>query len=107
MLTFSHTGSRAQKGTQSRIPDPDPQHWYRLAPQFERLDVYMKTAEIVLCMKRSETMLYAVIRINEILVYIRIRRAVLRIRNKSLGSYFGSGSAMKLVFYPDPVSDPL
>jgi hypothetical protein len=67
----------------------------------------MKTAEIVLCMKRSETMLYAVIRINEILVYIRIRRAVLRIRNKSLGSYFGSGSAMKLVFYPDPVSDPL
>jgi hypothetical protein len=24
-----------------------------------------------------------------------------------LGSYFGSGSAMKLVFYPDPVSDPL
>ncbi len=34
MLTFSHPGSRipdpgsrGQKGTQSRIPDPDPQHW--------------------------------------------------------------------------------
>ncbi len=27
MLTFSHSGSRGQKGTQSRIPDPDPQHW--------------------------------------------------------------------------------
>jgi len=26
MLTFSHPGSRGQKGTQSRIPDPDPQH---------------------------------------------------------------------------------
>jgi len=23
-------GSRGQKGTQSRIPDPDPQHWYSL-----------------------------------------------------------------------------
>jgi hypothetical protein len=27
MLTFSHPGSRGQKGTQSRTPDPDPQHW--------------------------------------------------------------------------------
>jgi hypothetical protein len=29
MLTFSHPGSRIQgsNGTQSRIPDPDPQHW--------------------------------------------------------------------------------
>jgi hypothetical protein len=27
MLTFSHPGSRGQKGTQSRILDPDPQHW--------------------------------------------------------------------------------
>jgi hypothetical protein len=27
MLTFSHPGSRGQKGTQSRIPDPDPQNW--------------------------------------------------------------------------------
>jgi hypothetical protein len=26
MPTFSHLGSRVQKGTQSRIPDPDPQH---------------------------------------------------------------------------------
>jgi hypothetical protein len=26
MLTFSHPGSRGQKGTQSLIPDPDPQH---------------------------------------------------------------------------------
>jgi hypothetical protein len=26
MLTFSHPGSRGQKDTQSRIPDPDPQH---------------------------------------------------------------------------------
>jgi hypothetical protein len=26
MLTFSHPGFRGQKGTQSRIPDPDPQH---------------------------------------------------------------------------------
>ncbi len=30
MLTFSHPGSRGQKGTQSRIPDPDPQHCYKL-----------------------------------------------------------------------------
>jgi hypothetical protein len=30
MLTFSHPGSRGQKGTQSRIPDPDPQHWPQL-----------------------------------------------------------------------------
>ena len=28
MLTFFHPGSRGQKGTQSRIPDPDPQHWF-------------------------------------------------------------------------------
>ncbi len=27
MLTFSLPGSRGQKGTQSRIPDPDPKHW--------------------------------------------------------------------------------
>jgi hypothetical protein len=33
MLTFSHPGSRGQKGTQSRIPDPDPQHW----PNFKEL----------------------------------------------------------------------
>jgi hypothetical protein len=26
MLTVSHPGSRDQKGTQLRIPDPDPQH---------------------------------------------------------------------------------
>ncbi len=26
MLTVSHPGSRGQKGTQSRIPDPNPQH---------------------------------------------------------------------------------
>jgi hypothetical protein len=26
MLTFSHPGSRGQKGNQSRFPDPDPQH---------------------------------------------------------------------------------
>jgi hypothetical protein len=31
---------------------------------------------------------------------------VLRIRNKSFGSGIGSGSALKLVSYPDPVSDP-
>jgi hypothetical protein len=31
---------------------------------------------------------------------------VLRIRNKSLGSCFGSGSGLKLVSDPDPVSDP-
>jgi hypothetical protein len=33
MLTFSHPGSRGQKGTQSRIriPDPDPQHCVKLA----------------------------------------------------------------------------
>jgi hypothetical protein len=31
-------------------------------------------------------------------------RAVLRIRNKSFGSCFGSG--LKLVSDPDPVSDP-
>jgi hypothetical protein len=33
MLTFSHPGSRiqvGQKGTQSWIPDPDPQHWLDL-----------------------------------------------------------------------------
>ncbi len=32
MLTFSHPGSRIQgsKSTQSRIPDPDPQHWKKL-----------------------------------------------------------------------------
>ncbi len=29
MLTFSHHGSRGQKGTQSRIPDPDPQHCWK------------------------------------------------------------------------------
>ncbi len=28
MLTLSHPGSRGQKGTQSRIPDPDPQHCF-------------------------------------------------------------------------------
>jgi hypothetical protein len=27
MLTFSHPGTRGQKGTQSRSRDPDPQHW--------------------------------------------------------------------------------
>jgi hypothetical protein len=32
--------------------------------------------------------------------------AVLRIRNKSFGSCFGSGSGLKLVSDPDPVSDP-
>jgi hypothetical protein len=26
MLTFSHPGSKGKKGTQSRIPDLDPQH---------------------------------------------------------------------------------
>jgi hypothetical protein len=31
---------------------------------------------------------------------------VLRIRNKSFGSCFGSGSGLKLVSDPDPVSDP-
>jgi hypothetical protein len=31
---------------------------------------------------------------------------VLRIRNKSFGSDFGSGSGLKLVSDPDPVSDP-
>jgi hypothetical protein len=30
MLTFSHPGSRGQKDTQSRIPDPDTQHWFQL-----------------------------------------------------------------------------
>jgi hypothetical protein len=33
--------------------------------------------------------------------------AVLRIRNKSFGSCFGSGSGLKLVSDPDPVSDPV
>jgi hypothetical protein len=32
--------------------------------------------------------------------------AVLRIRNKSFGSGFGSGSGLKLISDPDPVSDP-
>jgi hypothetical protein len=32
--------------------------------------------------------------------------AVLRIRNKSFGSCFGSGSGLKLVSDPDPISDP-
>jgi hypothetical protein len=32
--------------------------------------------------------------------------AVLRIRNKSFGSGFGSGSGLKLVSDSDPVSDP-
>ncbi len=27
IMTFSHPGSKGQKSTQSRIPDPDPQHW--------------------------------------------------------------------------------
>jgi hypothetical protein len=31
---------------------------------------------------------------------------MLRIRDKSLGSGFGSGSGLKLVSYPDLVSDP-
>ncbi len=31
---------------------------------------------------------------------------MLRIRNKSFGSRFGSGSGLKLVMDPDPVSDP-
>jgi hypothetical protein len=37
MLTFSVSpipdpGSRGQKGTQSRIPDPDPQRWWQAQP---------------------------------------------------------------------------
>ncbi len=34
------------------------------------------------------------------------RYSVLRIRNKSFGSGFGSGSGLKLVSDPDPVTDP-
>ncbi len=34
------------------------------------------------------------------------KKSVLRIRNKSFGSCFGSGSGLKLVSDPDPVSDP-
>ncbi len=35
-----------------------------------------------------------------------LKISVLRIRNKSFGSSFGSGSGLKLVSDPDPVSDP-
>ncbi len=28
---FPDPGSRGQKGTQSRIPDPDPQHWLQVS----------------------------------------------------------------------------
>jgi hypothetical protein len=39
MLTFSHPGSRTQgsKSTQSRIPDPDPQHCLNISQKRSKL----------------------------------------------------------------------
>jgi hypothetical protein len=34
-VTIPDPGCRGQKGTQSRIPDPDPQHWYLQLRHFD------------------------------------------------------------------------
>jgi hypothetical protein len=58
MLTFSHPGSRGQKGTQSRIPDPDPQHCPVRTVHFKLIVFSSERFKEVYCLKRLQVATY-------------------------------------------------